>query len=466
MDVREPDDATGTTEFPDSAASTNAADSTLDPQPASYAPPPEAHSSWAPADWGAQSPPHWFEPIAEPQPVRARNGRGARYFAGLFMVALAAAILGSVLTFAALMATNRIGTPVANVTTPTPTEPLSGTIPDASALIPTPAPLPAANSEVIEAAQKVSPAVVTITVQTGEATDPNAVPETGVGSGLIYDPNGFILTNRHVVSDATQVSVELNDGRTVPGTVYGVDTLTDLAIVKIDVSDLPAAPIGDSATLEPGQTAIVIGSPLGTFTNSVTSGVVSALGRSLVVTDPVTSQQRRLRNLIQTDAAINPGNSGGPLIDSSGEVVGVSTAYAQGAQGIFFAIPINIAKPIMSQAVAGEPLSRPWLGIVYQAVDRSVADENKLPVDYGAWISPTTASGDPAIVPGSPAEQAGLQEGDIITSIDGHRIDAGAGLDDVLSLFKPSDTLTLQVLRNGESVELKATLGTRPANLE
>jgi S1-C subfamily serine protease len=466
MDVREPDDENGTTESPITTDPPAGAGPTIDQQTASYAPPPEPHSSWAPADWGPQSPTHWFEPIAEPQPVRPSNGRGARYFAGLFTVALVAAILGSVLTFAALMATNRIGTPVANVTEPTPTTASNGTIPDASALIPTAPPLPVANSEVIEAAQKVSPAVVTITVQTGEPTDPDAVPETGVGSGLIYDSNGFILTNRHVVSDATQVTVELNDGRSVPGSVYGVDTLTDLAIVKIDASDLPAAPIGDSATLEPGETAIVIGSPLGTFTNSVTSGVVSALGRSLVVTDPVSSQQRRLRNLIQTDAAINPGNSGGPLINSAGDVVGVSTAYAQGAQGIFFAIPINIAKPIMSQAVAGEQLSRPWLGIVYQAVDRNVADENKLPVDYGAWISPSTASGDPAIVPGSPAEKAGLQAGDIITSIDGHRIDAGAGLDDVLSLFKPEDTLTLQVLRNGETISVPITLGTRPADLD
>src|SRR4051794_30596821 len=437
---------------------------TDDPNTASYAPPPETHSSWAPAGWGVQSPPHWFEPIAEVQPAKQESGRSGRYFVGLFVVALAAAILGSVLTYVALMATNHLGQPVANVDQPTPT----AQVPDASTLIPTAAPLPpAANSVVTDAAQKVSPAVVTITVQTGQPGNASAAPaDTGVGSGLIYDSNGFILTNRHVVSDATEVTVQLNDGRSFPGSVYGIDTLTDLAIVKIDASDLPSAPIGDSAALQPGQTAIVIGSPLGTFTNSVTSGVVSALGRSLVVTDPVTNQQRRLRGLVQTDAAINPGNSGGPLINSQGEVVGVSTAYAQGAQGIFFAIPINIAKPIMAQAVAGEPLSRPWLGVVYQAVDRSVADENKLPVDYGAWISPTTASGDPAIVPGSPAEQAGLQEGDIITSIDGHRIDAGAGLDDVLSLFKPSDTLTLQVLRNGETVELKATLGTRPANLE
>jgi S1-C subfamily serine protease len=269
-----------------------------------------------------------------------------------------------------------------------------------------------------------------------------------------------------VVTDATQVTVELNDGRRVEGRVYGVDTLTDLAIVKIEATELTAAPIGDSATLQPGQTAIVIGSPLGTFTNSVTSGVISALGRSLDVSDPVSNERRRLHNLIQTDAAINPGNSGGPLVDGSGAVIGVSTAYAEGAQGIFFAIPINIARPIMRQAVAGQPLTRPWIGIVYVPLDRNVADKNELPIDYGAWISAETESGDPPIVAGSPAETAGLRAGDIITSIDARRIDAGQSLDDILSLFNPGDTLKLEVLRNGATIELSVTLGTRPAGLD
>src|SRR5262249_27856203 len=152
---------------------------------------------------------------------------------------------------------------------------------------------PDANQVVTLAAQRVSPSVVTITVSGGNASPQ---PDEGIGSGIIYDSNGLVLTNRHVVSDAQQVKVELNDGRVGDGTVYGVDTLTDLAIVKIDAPNLVAAPIGDSSQLQPGQTAIVIGSPLGTFTNSVTSGVVSALGRSLVVTDPVNGQQRRLRN--------------------------------------------------------------------------------------------------------------------------------------------------------------------------
>jgi S1-C subfamily serine protease len=425
-------------------------------QTSTYAPPPEPRNSWAPAGWSVQTPPHWFEPIPEATPVQ-RQSRGSSYIVPLFVVALIAAICGSLVTVGALMATSQLGQPAA------------ATQPSATPLSPLPtaggsaAPQIDANDAITLAAQKVSPSVVTITVKNGGGASPQ--PDEGIGSGIIYDSNGFVLTNRHVVTDATDVTVELNDGRTVDGTVYGIDTLTDLAIVKINATDLPAAPIGDSGQLQPGQTAIVIGSPLGTFTNSVTSGVVSALGRSLVVTDPVDGQQRRLRNLIQTDAAINPGNSGGPLINQDGDVVGVSTALAQDAQGIFFAIPINIAKPIMAQAVAGEQLTRPYLGIIYQAVDKSVADQNKLPIDYGAWISPDTGSGDPPIVAGSPAETAGLKSGDIITAVDGHRVDAGAGLDDVLSLYKPGDTLTLDVLRDGQTVSLSITLGTRPAGL-
>ena len=197
----------------------------------------------------------------------------------------------------------------------------------------------------------------------------------------------------------------------------------------------------------------------------MTSGVIPALGRQLTVTDPATGDVRRLRNLIQTDAAINPGNSGGPLIDEAGNVVGVSTAYAEGAQGIFFAIPINIAKPIMRQAIDGVALSRPWIGIIYVPVDRNLADENSLPIDYGAWISPDTGSGDPPIVAGSPAEAAGLKAGDIITSINGRRIDAGQSLDDTLTLYEPGDTLPLEVLRDGATIAINVTLGTRPAGL-
>jgi len=428
-------------------------------RPNTYSPPYEARTPWASQPWQQQTPQHWLEPLpGQDRRRRQGGGRGGLYLVLVVIVALLAGAAGSAATYMALVASGGI-TPAANTA-------LSS---------PAPAQSPSSTSQTVvvddqtaitQAAEAVSPAVVTITVRAGEATDPFSLPETGVGSGIIFDANGYILTNRHVVSDATQVTVELQDGRRVAGNVYGVDTLTDLAIVKIDAPDLSAARIGDSSTLKPGQTAIVIGSPLGTFTNSVTSGVISALGRQLVVSDPVTGERRQLRNLVQTDAAINPGNSGGPLVDAAGNIVGVSTAYAESAQGIFFAIPINIAKPIMRQAVAGQPLSRPWIGMVYVPVDRNVADENNLPIDYGAWISADTPDGSEPIVPGSPAATAGLKAGDIVTAIDGRRIDATAGVDDILSLYEPGDRLTISLLRDGQTLQVGLTLGTRPADLE
>ncbi len=433
------------------------------PPSSTYSPPSENRTGWSNQGWGQQTPQHWLEPLpTRPPSRRRRRGRGM-YLVLVVIVSIIAGAVGSAGTYFALLYSGSISGPVANVTLPTAN----------------PGSQPIASSQTIHvdeqtaitaAAEAVSPAVVTITVRAGQATDPFTLPETGVGSGIIYDANGWVLTNRHVVADATQVTVELKDGRRLAGSVYGIDTLTDLAIVKIDATGqltaLPAATIGDSGELKPGQTAIVIGSPLGTFTNSVTSGVISALGRQLVVTDPVSGARRRLRNLIQTDAAINPGNSGGPVVDAAGTVVGVSTALAEQAQGIFFAIPINIAKPIMRQAVAGQPLSRPWIGIVYVTIDRNLADTNSLPIDYGAWIEPDTTTGNQVITPGSPAEQAGLKPGDIVTAVDGRRIDAAQGLDDILSLFNPGDRLTVTVLREGQTLQIGLTLGTRPAGLD
>jgi len=427
-------------------------------QQTTYSPPTEPRSQWAQPGWGQQTPPHWFEPIPGQPDRRRRQRRSRGYLVVLFAVALLGSVVGSGLTYGLLLSTGQVNGPVAYAPTDSPPPLVAPSI--------TPRPLTDDRSAITTASEAVSPAVVTITVQASQPTDPFTLPETGIGSGIIYDTAGYILTNRHVVVDATTVMVELHDGRQVEGTVYGVDTLTDLAIVKIDGNDLQAAPIGDSASLKPGQTAIVIGSALGTFTDSVTSGVISALGRSLAVTDPVDGERRQLRNLIQTDAAINPGNSGGPLVDINGQVVGVSTAYAQGAQGIFFAIPINIAKPIMAQAVAGEPLTRPWIGIIYVTVDRSLAAQNNLPIDYGAWLAPDTATGESAVIDGSPAEEAGLHVGDILTAIDGKQINAANNLDDILSEHEPGDRLTLSVLREGQDLQIGITLGVRPAGLE
>jgi S1-C subfamily serine protease len=428
-----------------------------------YSPPQEGRPPWATTPgWSQRTPEHWFEPMPTSPVQPARTSVAAPLVVVVFVAALLAGAVGSGVTYWALDTTGRLDPPVAPVAEGTPTVvPATPAAPDATAT-----PAAVEESIVARAAEAVSPAIVTITGRAGEATDPFELPETGVGSGIIFDAAGWVLTNRHVVIGATQVTVELRDGRRVTGTVYGEDTLTDLAIVQLDVDErLPVARIGDSAQLRPGDLAVAIGSPLGTFTNSVTSGVISALARSVPVTDPATGERRTLNNLIQTDAAINPGNSGGALVDAAGAVIGVNTAMAAGgAQGIGFAIPINIAKPLLRQAIAGEPLARPWIGIRYRVVDRNVAESEGLPVDYGALIwsdSPTL----PAIVPDSPAATAGLEEGDIVTSINGQRIDASRSLEDILSEYQPGDRLTLMLLRNGTTRQVSLTLGTRPAGV-
>jgi S1-C subfamily serine protease len=279
---------------------------------------------------------------------------------------------------------------------------------------------------------------------------------------VIYDPAGWILTNRHVVEGSDTLAVELNDGRVLDGTVYGIDTLTDLAIVKVEGSGLPTASLGDSSALKVGQLVIAIGSPLGTYSNSVTSGIVSAKGRSITA-----DGNQNLNNLIQTDAAINPGNSGGPLLDAGGNVVGINTAIAADSNGIGFAIPIDIARPIMEQAVAGEKLARPYMGVVYRALDVQYAEENDLPVSEGALIIPGGGpdSPTPAVVPGSPADTAGLRQGDIIVRVDAQAIDGDHPLDATLSEFAPGDTISVQILRDGQTQTVSLTLGTRPADL-
>ncbi|HET7027792.1 MAG TPA: trypsin-like peptidase domain-containing protein [Candidatus Limnocylindrales bacterium] len=211
-----------------------------------------------------------------------------------------------------------------------------------------------AASNAIEAvASEVSPAVVTITSSSaGSRVDPFSIPETGVGSGFIYASDGRILTNNHVVEGAETLTVTLKDGTELPARVLVTDAAHDLAIVKIDRTGLPTVTLGDSASLNVGQLLIAIGSPLGQFTESVTSGILSATGRSIDVRDAGTRAAKHLTDLLQTDAAINPGNSGGPLLDAAGEVIGINTAIASSAEGIGFAIPIDSAKALVAQAAS------------------------------------------------------------------------------------------------------------------
>jgi len=248
-------------------------------------------------------------------------------------------------------------------------------------------------SAITDAVKKDSPAVVTIQVQSGQGSG-------GSGSGFIFNSNGWILTNRHVVEGANQIQVILADSRTFTGTVYGIDTLTDLAIVRVNATGLPTVPLGSSADLQQGQLAIAIGNPLGNFENTVTTGVISGLGRQITAGDVSQTSSEQLNNLIQTDAAINPGNSGGPLLNSEGEVIGVNTAVASSAQGIGFAIPIDAAKEIVAEALAGKPLARPWIGVYYQPVTKQLATDKGLSVDHGALIGPPANGSSDGIVNG------------------------------------------------------------------
>ncbi|MEX0709648.1 MAG: trypsin-like peptidase domain-containing protein [Chloroflexota bacterium] len=315
------------------------------------------------------------------------------------------------------------------------------------------------SSAVITAVARVMPAVVVIRSTSSGGVLGGA---NGVGSGFIFDADGWILTNKHVVEGADEITVQLKDSRIFSGRVYGVDTLTDLAIVKIDATGLPVAPIGSSEELELGQLAIAIGNPLGTFENTVTTGVVSGLGRQIDAGGGGTSEQ--LNNLIQTDAAINPGNSGGPLINSAGAVIGINTAVNEEAQGIGFAIPIDVARPIMDQAMAGQPLARPWIGVRYVVVDSQLAADRDLAVDHGVLID-AAANGAPAIFPGSPAAAAGLTEGDIVVAVDGEAVDADHDLATRILPHSPGDSVRLSVIRGDETLDVVVTLGTLPEDL-
>ncbi|MCS7002997.1 MAG: trypsin-like peptidase domain-containing protein, partial [Dehalococcoidia bacterium] len=283
-------------------------------------------------------------------------------------------------------------------------------------------------SAIIQAAERVSPGVVTVQTNARPTIFRSAEP-VGVGSGIIFDRRGYILTNRHVVEGAREIAVVLNDGRRFPVTLLGLDPLTDLAILRLPDGDYPAVEIGDSANLRPGQLVLAIGNPLGAYQNSVTAGVVSAVNRTIEADQ--TPRQEALNDLIQTDAAINPGNSGGPLVNALGQVIGVNTVIAARAQNIGFAIAINSAKPIMASAVESNRVIRPWIGIRYLPISQQMAATNGLPVDHGVYVVSENALR-PAVEPNSPAARAGIRSGDIITHLNGQRLDNTRSLADVM----------------------------------
>ncbi|MBI2086079.1 trypsin-like peptidase domain-containing protein [Candidatus Daviesbacteria bacterium] len=311
---------------------------------------------------------------------------------------------------------------------------------------------------VIDVAEKISPSVVAIgaTQRVFNPFDPFSVPKsqnTTIGTGFVVSDKGIIVTNKHVVSDTdVKYSVVTRDGKKYEIRKIYRDPVLDLAVVQVDGSDMKALELGDSSKLKIGQTVIAIGNALGRFTNTVTTGVVSGVGRRVVAGDPFSGSAEALDDLIQTDAAINPGNSGGPLLNSAGQVIGVNVATTEGAQNIGFAVPINSVKKITDEFIKTGSVSRPVLGIRYRFISRDVAIMNEVP--QGAYIQ--------EVVPDSSADLAGIKEGDIITKIDGQAVDAEAKISQTITGKKIGDKLNLTIWNDGKERSVTATLQELP----
>ncbi len=308
--------------------------------------------------------------------------------------------------------------------------------------------------------EKVGPSVVSV-VTTGAANsqrggNQDVTEQEGAGTGVIVSGDGYILTNKHVVSDAKTVKVVLSDGTTHENVkIVGTDPLNDVAFLKVDgVTNLPAAQLGDSSSVRVGQRVVAIGNSLGQYQNTVTSGIISGSGR------PVSAQAgdtvENLTDLLQTDAAINLGNSGGPLLNLSGQVIGINTAIVEDAQGIGFAIPINSTKGIMKGVLAGKGVERAYLGVNFVSITAEVAKYYNLGVKQGAYVHAERGT---AILAGSPAEKAGLKDNDIITKVGGVNVGAAGSVSSLVAEYTPGDTITVTVLRNGQALDISITLG-------
>ena len=286
---------------------------------------------------------------------------------------------------------------------------------------------------------------------------PDTRVQRGMGSGFIINNNGTILTNAHVVAGAEKVTVTLKDGRTFEGRVMGRDSVTDVAVVKVDAQNLPVVKVGDSQALQPGETAIAIGNPLG-LDNTVTEGIISATGRS---SGQVGIPDQRV-NFIQTDAAINPGNSGGPLLNQRGEVIGINTAIIQGAQGLGFAIPINTAQRISDQLIASGKVEHPFLGIQMATLTPEVKQEINSNPNSGLSVSDDQGVLVIRVVPDSPADRAGLRAGDVISQIDGQAVKDADALQQVVESSQVGTNLQLALKRNGQEMNLAVKAGAYP----
>jgi S1-C subfamily serine protease len=311
--------------------------------------------------------------------------------------------------------------------------------------------IPVNEKDVIDAVQKVSPAVVSVaTLRVIQETMFDAVPIRGMGSGIIFDSNGGILTNHHIVEDAETVEVLTPDGKKFHGEVLGSDSMSDIAVVRVDGEGLPAVKLGDSDKLAVGQIAIAIGNPYGFILPgpAATVGVVSALKRHIHV------EGRMYEDLIQTDASINPGNSGGPLVDSSGMVVGVNTANIPFAQGIGFAIPINQARKIAKEIIEHGRVVRPYVGIAGLTLTQEIANSYNIPYNHGVLVVRVTR--------GSPAHTSGISAGDVILEADKQALSNWEDLQHILHERKAGDSIEFLVGRDREQGRVMIKLQEAP----
>lgn len=344
--------------------------------------------------------------------------------------------------------------------------PGSSTAPGGSSPITAEAPSPPPSYR--EAINEVSPAVVNVyTTQVvqrrphplfqdplfrrffGEPPEPQQQLNSNLGSGVILSRDGYVVTNAHVINKATEIQVTLADGRQCQASIVGIDAETDLAVLKVDLQELPSAPIGDSNRLGVGDVVLAIGNPYD-FGQTVTQGIVSAMGRQRLGISAI-------EDFIQTDADINPGNSGGALINAAGELIGINTAiYSRsgGSQGIGFAIPINLAMDVLNQIIDQGYVVRGWLGVEAQMVPRDIAESLNLQ-QGGVLIS--------GVLGGGPAARAGLMPGDIITRIDGEEMYNPQQAIQKISGYKPGEEITLDVLRGWDELTITATVTQRPS---
>ena len=303
---------------------------------------------------------------------------------------------------------------------------------------------------------RVSPGVVSIVT---ESTSTNlygyTTSSSAAGTGMVVTTDGYILTNKHVVDGAKKIQVVMNDGTTYSNvTLVGTDPLNDVAFIKInEASNLQPVTLGDSKTLQAGQQVVAIGNALGQYQNTVTEGIISGTGRSLIATDSSNyANYERLSDMIQTDASINSGNSGGPLINAGGQVIGINTAVYSDGNGIGFAIPISGVKGMLKSIIEKGTAERAFIGVSYVNITPSVQKQYNLPVSEGAYIA-----GDSAIISGSPAEKAGLKSGDIITAVNNIKIGSAGSLSTLVGEHAAGEELELTILRDGKEQKTKLT---------